>query len=197
MKWYDSCKELSDNQLMILVNNGQKSALRELYKRYHQKLLNYFFRMLGGDEQKSQDFLQDIFIKIIDKSDYYNPDLNFKTWVFSIASNMCKNEYRSQKVRSIIKNDPHIDQHLHSYNQENLYDQRELHKAIETELSLIDSVRRDTFILRFQENLPIKDIAQIMGCSAGTIKSRLFYISRHLAKKLESFNPIRDKEDKQ
>ena len=116
--------------------------------------------------------------------------MKFSTWIFSIASNLCKNEYRSKKVREIIENDADMDRHERvDKNQEQILEQNILEKAIQNELSEMDYERRSTFILRFQENYSISEIGEILNCSPGTVKSRLHYITRSLASKLKEYNP--------
>jgi RNA polymerase sigma-70 factor (ECF subfamily) len=68
-------------------------------------------------------------------------------------------------------------------------DRRRLEKALSEELEKLDDGHRSAFLLRHQESLSIKEIGEILGCSEGTIKSRLFYTTRKLASKLGAFNP--------
>ena len=155
MKWSFSYKNYSDEELMSFIANGDSDPLRELYNRYAKKILYYFYRMLGGDEEKAQDFLQDVFFKIIDKPDQFNLKMKFSTWIFSIASNLCKNEYRRLKVREVTHTEPNMDHH----EQEILHDQihkinhKDFEKAIWTELKKMDPEQSSTFVLRYQENL--------------------------------------------
>jgi len=68
LKWFGNYTELSDEQLMALIASGKTAAIKELYNRYNEKLLYYLYRMMGSNEDKAQDLLQDVFLKIIDKS---------------------------------------------------------------------------------------------------------------------------------
>ena len=54
--------------------------------------------MLWNDKEKAADFTQDLFLKVIEKVSSFNLDYCFKTWIFSIANNMCKNEYRKDHL---------------------------------------------------------------------------------------------------
>ena len=72
MKWSLSYKNYSDEELMSFIANGDSDPLKELYNRYAKKMLYYFYRMLGGDEEKSQDFLQDVFFKTARSKDCVN-----------------------------------------------------------------------------------------------------------------------------
>jgi RNA polymerase sigma-70 factor (ECF subfamily) len=195
MKWPSYYKKLTDEALMSLVTAGKTAGIKELYFRYSNKLLFYFYRMLGGDEEKSQDFLQDVFFKILEKPGQFNPELKFSTWIFSIASNLCKNEYRRLKVREIVENESDMDRHpCDDQDYESKIDHNILEIAIQKILMQLDTDQRSTFLLRYQENYSIGEISKIMNCTPGTVKSRLFYTSRKLALSLKDFNPYPLKE---
>lgn len=191
MKWSASYNKFSDEELMSLIGNGDVAHLKELYNRYSKKLLYYFYRMLGGDEGKAQDFLQDVFLKIIEKPDQFNMNKNFSTWIFTIASNLCKNEYRRLKVRENTTNEPDMDYHEQKLINDQIQkiDNADFEMAIQAELNKMDPDQSSTFVLRYQENLSIKEIGEILNCSPGTVKSRIFYITKKLASRLKEFNP--------
>ena len=87
---------------MKLIAEHDERAFDELYRRYSDRMLRYFWRMLNQDEEKSQDFLQDLMMKVVEKAHLFNADRRFSTWIYSVASNMCKNEYRSREVRKVM-----------------------------------------------------------------------------------------------
>jgi len=191
MRWNKDYKKYSDEELMSQIGNGDNRYIKELYNRYSKKLLYYFYRMLGGDEEKAQDFLQDVFLKIIDKPEKFNQNMKFSTWIFTIASNLCKNEYRRLKVRDATKNDYNLNHHEQFEIMDVLkkIDQDVLEKAIQAELRNMDPVQSTTFLLRFQESLSIKEISQVLSCAPGTVKSRIFYITKKLGSRLKELNP--------
>ncbi len=183
---------------MSFIAAGNKSGLEEIYDRYSKKILFYFYRMFAGDEEKAQDFLQDVFLRIVEKPNLFNTELKFSTWIFSIASNLCKNEYRRLKVREIMDVKPDLDHHAYNNpDQGTNLDNDIIEAAIQHEIGQLDPDQSSTFILRYQENLSIKEIGKILDCSPGTIKSRLFYTTRKLASRLSEYNPYysEDKSD--
>ena len=187
-------RKLSDEKLMEFIQQKNTSAFDELYERYSQKLLLYFYRALGGDQDKAQDFLQDIFLKIVEKPELFDSHRSFSTWIFTVAYNLCKNEYRRLGVREIIQSNSNIDEVLPDFDTEHhpveqKVDQKIFQKALFDELEKIDDGHKSTFLLRYQQNLTIKEICEILGCSEGTVKSRLFYTTKKLADKLKAFNP--------
>ena len=191
MKWSFSYKKYTDEELMSRIGEGDSGFLKELYNRYNKKLLNYFYRMLGGDETKAQDFLQDVFLKIIEKPGQFNQQMKFSTWIFTISSNLCKNEYRRLKVREKTNNEQDLDNHkqTHTVDVLNKINQDDFERAIQSELNNMDAEQSSAFLLRFQESLSIKEISEILNCAPGTVKSRIFYTSKKLADRLKEFNP--------
>lgn len=189
-------KRFRDEELMRRIQQGDTSAFDELYNRYGKRLLFYFFRELRGDEEKAQDFLQEIFLKIVEKPELFRIEKKFSTWMFTVAYNMCKNEYRRLEVREIIEDHLNIDQvsqsledEYHPFEQK--VDQKTFEKALSDELEKFDDGHRSAFLLRYQQNFSIREIGEILGCSEGTVKSRLFYTTQKLASKLKAFNPYR------
>ena len=89
----------SDEDLMRFFLKGDEKAFEQIYDRYENFMINFFFRKLWSDREKATDFTHDLFTKLIDKPDAYDPQRPFKTWLFSVANNMCKNEYKKQAIR--------------------------------------------------------------------------------------------------
>jgi len=183
-----SYRQYSDEQLMGLIRKGDASSFDELYKRYSHRLLHFFYRMLNGDEDKAQDFLQDICLKIVEKADTFNPEGKFSSWIFTIASNMCKNEYRSMRKRISMDNET-IDRNYVGPEKaiEEEIDHKNFCDYLYKELYELGYDKRSVFLLRFQEHRTIKEISQILGCAEGTVKSRLFYTTQLLSNRLKVF----------
>jgi len=182
--------EFSDEYLIQLQVNGDSAAFNELYKRYSDRLLYYFYRMLGNSHEKAQDFLQDIFIKLMGKSSTFDPSRKFTTWIFSIAHNMCKNEYRRMDIRKDVAIDAYSEYLLD--NEEPSFenagsDMNQFTKELFEELQSFDEIHKTAFLLRYREGLPVKEIGQILEISEGTVKSRLFYTRRKLSEKLSKY----------
>jgi RNA polymerase sigma-70 factor, ECF subfamily len=181
---------LSDEELMQLVIKGEVKAFEEIYDRYCGKLLNYFHRMLWKDNEKSQDFMQELFTKIIERPQMFNPERLFKTWIYSVANNMCKNEYKKQEVRQEYHTAPleSLVNHTMEYDVTHL-DHKAFHIRLYDELDKLDEAHKTTFILRYKEELSLNEISQVMECSEGTVKSRIFYTLKKISGKLHVYNP--------
>jgi len=185
-------QEMTDESLMIAVSKGDQRAFDEIYQRYSSPLLGYFIRMLWKDREKAEDFVHDIFAKIIRKPELFDPKRSFKTWVYSVANNMCKNEYKKQEVRKNTSNG--LDETYvvkdHNANVLSEVSDNQFRDEFEKSLEGLDGKHSEVFKLRHIEGLSIKEIAEILEISDGTVKSRLFYATKYLASSLEAFNPL-------
>ena len=176
---------LTNEELMTAIKNGNQSAFSELYERFNQRLYYYFFRMLGNDKEVANDFLQDIFLKIINKPELFKPGYKFTSWIFTVAHNMCKNEYRHREVRKIISNDENPDQFLTDENSyEETLKKEQLITQLFTEIEYMEEDQKAILLLKYKENFSLKEISEILDLPLGTIKSRLYYARVELTKKL-------------
>ena len=181
---------LTDEALMIALSKGDKMAFNELYQRYSGQLRGYFMNMLWRDKEKAEDFVHDLFAKIIRNPDYFDVNRSFKTWLFSVASNMCKNEYKKIEVRKNTSNGVEDYRNVSSTNNVlNEVQDVQFKEAFEETLETLDEKHREVFTLRHFDGLSMKEIAEIMEINEGTVKSRLFYATKQLAEQLKSFNP--------
>ena len=183
--------EQNDEQLMVLVGEHNSRAFETLYDRYSSALLNYFYRMLWQDREKAEDFMQDLFMKIVNNPLSYNPERPFKTWLYSVANNMCKNEYKKQAVR---KGSNELLEGREIQGASGLetilaLDEKTFNKALTEALEDLDPIQKETFILRFKDEMSIKEISEVFECSEGTVKSRIFYTLKKLAPKLKMYHP--------
>ncbi|MEZ4956682.1 MAG: RNA polymerase sigma factor [Saprospiraceae bacterium] len=163
--------------------DGCERSFSELYDRYGQRMHNYFYRMLWQDVRIAEDFTQDLFLKIIEKRAYYDPEKRFSTWIYTVAGNMVKNEYRRVSRKKPLPEMKDILEENFSENIDNVVFENQLNKALDN----LDDVQKQCFILRYQEEMSMKEIADIIGCPEGTVKSRLFYTVKKLANNLRVF----------
>lgn len=184
---------LSDEELMLHLRSGEVLAFDEIYYRYSKQLLGYFIRMLNFDKGLAEDALQHLFLKIAEYPEKFDASRSFKTWIFSIASNSCKNFYRHQKVvfeskeeLSYLGEKANNDEFLKAASR---MDAIEFRKILDEALNELSPEKKEAFILKYQEDKTIADIAFIQNCPEGSVKSRLHYTLKTLEEKLKIFNP--------
>jgi RNA polymerase sigma-70 factor, ECF subfamily len=172
-------QQFTDEQLIEICQNNEGNkrqvAFSHLYNRYAKLMLNYFYFSLHNDHNKAQDFVQDLFVKILEKHHTFNNGKFFKAWIYRIAANMCNNEYRKDNV--IKKYHDHI-----KSSSEIITLDPETENILRKCISDLSTEQRSLIVLRFKIKLSIKEIAQIYECPEGTIKSRLFHATNELSK---------------
>ena len=172
-------QSLSDEQLMEFYQSNRdgqgKKALDHLYIRYSKPMFNFFYFTLNNDYYKAQDFVHDLFIRIIEYRHHFDKNQLFKPWIYRIASNLCKNEFRSSNVVQKYHNHIITTSHTSILNDET-------ENALRICINKLNQEFKSLIVLRFKMKLTIKEIADIYECPEGTIKSRLFNATKELSK---------------
>lgn len=179
-------RDVSDAALMQAIVRRQERAFAELYDRYSRPMHRYFFRMLGRDATRADDFTQELFLKIIEKPHLYDPGRPFRTWLYALATNMCKNEYRRKKPvdsDEMETDDVPVSDFLLS---ESL-DRQHFEICLRAAIDALGDTHRQCFVLRYQEELSVAEIAAILQCPEGTVKSRLHYALQKVSGRLTVF----------
>ncbi len=186
-------KQQSDEQLMVQIMSHHapssaklaESALVELHARYSKKLLGYFIKMLNKDVDLAQDFVQEVFLKIMEKKHLFDPEKRFYSWVFAIASNMCKTAYRHHGKLVELNTET---------SKLGVLDESKLEKklflaALQKSIDELEHYHKTVFVLRYLEHFSLNEIAEITESSLGTVKSRLFYATRKITESLKHYDP--------
>ncbi len=177
----------ADEMLVPLIANGSVAAFDEIYKRYAQKMFSYFYRMLWKNKELAEDFTQELFMKIMAHAYRFETDRTFSTWMYSIANNMCKNEYRKKETQ--MKHT--IAQPILSVaGTEKNTDLQKFKQALSACIGRLPEEKQTLFTLRFQEQLSIPEISAVLKIPEGTIKSRVFYLLKDLKDELSAFKNV-------
>jgi RNA polymerase sigma-70 factor, ECF subfamily len=169
----------------IAIKN--RRAFDVIYTRYSRLMFSYFYRMLWKNKELSNDLCQEIFTKVVLNAHQFDRSRPFKTWLYSIAHNMCKNEYAKHEVRSKAQMNIDTASENTAHQQLDLAQFKlHLHRLIQG----LDEVKKQTIELRFFQELSVPEIAQSMQCSEGTVKSRIFYILKEFQQELSAYKEI-------
>ena len=181
-------KSAPDEQLMERVRLvSDEKAFNELYRRYARLLQGFFFRRLGGDEQLAADLLQDTFLRVW-QSPACNSDSGlFRTWLFTIAYNLCKNIYRSNEHEQAYLESLPADEPIAEDATPVLLDATAFDQALQQELARLNETQQMLFELRFTQEMTVPEIAAIIGIPEGTVKSRLHTLTNYLRLKLKNY----------
>lgn len=177
-----SVRTLGDSQVVAAYLAGEVRAFDELVDRYQRRLLNFVFRTIG-DRERAEDLVQEVFIRVHRHLHRFDQTKKFSTWIYTIASNLAKNELRNRSrnplvlFQTIKKNwesdhrplqfeDPH-------YRPDDLFRKRHLRELVEWAVAQLPEHHRIVFVLRELEGKTYEEIADITDCNLGTVKSRL------------------------
>jgi RNA polymerase sigma-70 factor (ECF subfamily) len=176
---------LTDDELMQRVScKDDDRAFDLLYRRHARRLMGFFFRQLDRNEAVAADFTQDAFMRIWTARNKF-VGTNFRTWLFTIAFNLVKNHYRHAEHQQ------HYEQFLALHqavtedsNVVETLDGEAFDRALKQELERMSPDALLLFSLRFEEELSVPQIAEVMAIPEGTVKSRLHTLTQTLKKKL-------------
>lgn len=158
----------SDEDIMVNVSKGDLDQMRYLFDRYHQRIYNFFQKMVHN-KAVSEDLTQDVFAKVIRYRSSYNYG-NFASWIFTIARNIFSTYYQKQKrERSHLINDDLTDSGEVLITESNRDELNHLQKAL---LKLNNADRELIIMHRFQK-IKYEQIAEIMESSEGAVKVKV------------------------
>ena len=181
-------KFLSDEQLINRVRRkDDEQAFAELYRRYARLLQGFFFRRLGGNEEQASDHMQDTFLNVWSSRWQYSDGQPFRTWLFTIAYNLCKNTYRLNQHEQAYLDSLPTDEPIAEDSTPLKLDAATFDNALQQELSRINEAQQMLFELRFTQELTVPEIAAIIGIPEGTVKSRLNTLTNYLRLKLKDY----------
>ncbi len=161
---------------------GERAAFEELFEMY-QPRLKYFVRRLDSGGSNIDDILQDIWLSVYKKIHKLKDAQSFGVWLYRIARNKVYDGFR-RKDRFIRLPE---DEYPVQVSDEPVFDANDaekLHRA----LSKLKPYHREVLTLCFIEQMPYQSIADVVGCSIGTVRSRIFYAKQSLRQKMESQN---------
>ncbi|MBW3553245.1 MAG: sigma-70 family RNA polymerase sigma factor [Gemmatimonadetes bacterium] len=174
--------ELEDARLAAEFLAGEARAFTVLADRYHARLLNFIYRMIG-DRDRAEDLVQETFVRVYRHLHRYDQNRKFSTWAYTIAGNLAKNELRNRSrnpmvlFQTIKKNweadHRPLEWEDNRYRPDDLYRKRDLREKVEVAVAQLPEHHRVVFVLRELEGKTYEEISDITGVNLGTVKSRL------------------------
>lgn len=172
-------RDLSDEELILeFQKNNTEDAFNILVQRYKNPLTNFVFRFLG-DYETCSDVVQETMIKVFRYKDTYSSVAKFSTWVYTIAGNLARTEYRRQRRRNFFSISDYGDEHKtyelpdENYRPDVITDSSIKDEIIQKALIKVKETYREAVILRDVQGLSYEEISKILGVNEGTIKSRI------------------------
>lgn len=178
----EQLRAMEDGDVVAAFLAGEERAFQEIVDRYQTRLLNFVYRTIG-DRERAEDLVQEVFIRVYRHLHRFDATKKFSTWIYTIASNLAKNELRNRArnplvlFQTIKKNWQDEERPLQfedsSSRPDDMFRKRHLRALVEEATSRLPEHHRQVFVLRELEGKSYEEIAEITSTNLGTVKSRL------------------------
>lgn len=186
-----------DAALMRRVQRGDRAAFEELVARWQQPVLNFVFRTLP-DATEAEDLAQGVFVQVWKSAARYEPSAKFSTWLFTIARNLCLNEFR-RRTRHPADS---LDAPAHAGTDEprghSVEDRQitgapdallrgELEAKVEEAVAALPENQRTALLLWQRDDMAYEEIGTVLGCSLSAVKSLIHRARETLKGRLKPY----------
>jgi RNA polymerase sigma-70 factor (ECF subfamily) len=186
-----------DARLLDCIAAGDDGAFEELYYRYHRRLLGYLLRVLGRPGL-AEEVLDDALLAVWQGAHRFDGRSRASTWIFGIAHHKAlKALERSRRDAARETGEPAVPENepIPPYRQPDASAVRaELRRKLSSALDVLSPVQRAVVELTFFYGYSYPEVAQIVGCPVGTVKTRMFHARRLLKERLPELGLRRETE---
>ncbi|MCS6765902.1 MAG: RNA polymerase sigma factor RpoE [Candidatus Protistobacter heckmanni] len=182
----------ADQILVERVQKGDKRAFELLVSKYQRKIFRLISRLIR-DPVEVEDIVQDAFIKAYRALPQFRGESAFYTWLYRIAVNTAKNHLANQGRRAESPGDIVVEEAETFANSENLRDintpesvlqGKQVAETVNKAMQALPEELRAAILLREIDGLSYEEIAEVMNCPIGTVRSRIFRAREAIAEKL-------------
>jgi RNA polymerase sigma-70 factor (ECF subfamily) len=180
----------SDTEIIDEYYHGESDrAATAMVRKYQKFVYSTAFRYMKNHDD-ANDASQEAFIKAIGALHRFRSASSLKTWLYRITVNVCKNMLRRKKVASIFRGfddepDAYTNIAAQEANPHEAFEQEEFKKEFFRALDKLPDKQRETFALRYFEEMKYEEISEVLGTSVGGLKANYFQAVRKLAKYLK------------
>jgi RNA polymerase sigma-70 factor (ECF subfamily) len=175
-------REIDDTALVNAFLAGESRSFDVLVERYQARLLNFVYRIVG-DRERAEDLVQEVFIRVHRHLGRFDRSKKFSTWIYTIASNLGKNELRNRARNPLVlftsitqgwdDEERPLEFEDPSARPDDQFRKRHVKELVEQSVAKLPKHHREVFVLREIEGRSYEEIAEITHCNLGTVKSRL------------------------
>ena len=182
-----------DEELVAAVLDGDRERFGALVDRYQARLVNYLFRLLRNVDD-AHDLAQEVFVKVYQVLDRYDPQFKFSTWLFRVAQNAAIDQIRRRRLKLVSLRQEDDEGDGRDWDlpspERGPYGEmrnRERGDAIQEAIDTLPWEYRELILLRHFGELPYDEIAHLKQMPLGTVKNKLFRGRQMLKDKLQEF----------
>ena len=181
-------EQLISEQVIEACQQGDRAAFQLLFETYKDKVFSIAVYSSGGDRALADDVTQQIFLKLFTAIRQFRGDSEFTTWLYRLVVNACLDEHRRRRRWLPLGETVTMRNPSEKKPQEKQYARREVSEAVQAAIGELKPKFRLPILLKYIEGLSYEEIATVMGCSKGTVASRLNRGHSQLAKRLAYLN---------
>jgi RNA polymerase sigma-70 factor (ECF subfamily) len=162
-----------DERVIEACQRGDREAFRQLFETYKDRVFSIAIYSFGGDDAAARDVSQQIFLKLMTAINQFRGDSAFTTWLYRLVVNACTDEQRRRgRLLSFGESIP-MSKLSERRPQEKRYARLELAESVQAAIKELTPKLRMPILLKYVEGLSYEEIATVLGCSKGTVASRL------------------------
>lgn len=181
-------EQLIDGRVIEACQQGDRAAFQLLFETYKDKVFSIAVYSSGGDRAVADDVTQQIFLKLFTAIRQFRGDSEFTTWLYRLVVNACLDERRRRRRLLPFGETVAMKNPGEKKPQEKQYARLEVAEAVRAAIGELKPKFRLPILLKYIEGLSYEEIASVMGCSKGTVASRLNRGHSQLAKRLSHLN---------
>jgi RNA polymerase sigma-70 factor (ECF subfamily) len=182
--------------VIAACQQGDREAFRQLYEAYKDRVYSIAFHFFRGDETLAEDITQQVFLKLMDCVGQFRNEAEFETWLYRLVKNACIDEQRGRRrfvLFGVAVEKGASDGESPQVDATEILEQRletepdfptEIAAAVEAAVATLKPKLRMTLLLKYFDDLSYDEMAKALGCSQGTVASRLNRAHKILARKL-------------
>ena len=188
----------TDEDLIQKIKNGDIDAFDQLVHRYEGKIYSVAYRFMGNHADAG-DLAQDTFIRMYQALPSFRGDSSFATWLYRVAANACRDELRKRQRRRSVSMDEMIEASpanmpaASDYSPEETVQRHETQRQVQECLNRLSDDHRLILVMREIRGLSYEEIAGVLDCSLGTVKSRISRARNALKEKIKEQGELLDR----
>lgn len=171
----------NEKHLLDKAKKGDIEAFEQLIAAYQKKVFNIALRMIGNYDDASE-LAQEVFIRIFKSLKSFKEESQFSTWIYKIATNVCLDELRKRKNKNLVSLDEDIkydDSEIKRQVEDNrptpdvTAEKNEIRRIVHEAIGALSDDYKTVIIMRDIQGFSYEEIAKIIKCPEGTVKSRI------------------------
>ena len=191
MNVFGDCNNKTDEELVELSLKNQ-DFFSCLIKRYEERLKRYIIRISGFSMEDAEDLVQEVFIKVYENLNDFDPKLKFSSWIYRISHNQTVSYFRKVKKREILIDSEYYNELINNISSDESFereiDLKDSRQKINAVLKKMDLKYREVLILKYIEQKSYKEISDIVKKPIGTVATQINRAKKQFREKMTENN---------